>query len=354
VYNGASKVATCFYDLDTSDDYQWTEFASYGLAGAGGTTADTDWALSTNQQFAVWVYGYSAGMIVSSGQLYLDNFTEIGGAPPSGGPSPVPTGSFGFGFPTNNPLLTAIAYIGGNYSGILPQVNRAYTLDVAQDETGKLMAIGTVDGVTDSTGNPQMSSDIGKIATVDEKPTVQSKGAFDFMVDGQHGSSKGTAIVPLEIVDIGGGTNGVIGTATGSANALGVPLTFKNTPIPAPETPDMKANFRKGWTLQLDISQKVVNGKQLTVATALLTLPNGEVVSFPEKKVKYNTAKGYNLSFAKGTNLSSSILDKKTKIKITGLTFVKQGDDWQSTGGTIKYQFLGQKGTANLLDFVAP
>jgi hypothetical protein len=356
VYDGASKVATSFYDADTSDGYQWTELASYGLAGAGGTTANTDWSLSDGQQFTLYVYGYSAGMIVSSGELYLDNFTETGGAPPSGEPSPVPTGNFQFGFPTNNPLLTAIMNIAGNYSGMLPQADRPYTLDVAQDETGKLMVIGTVGGVTDSTGNPQLASDIGAVATVDGKPTVQSKGAFNYIVDGQSGSSKGTATIPLEIVDIGGGTNGVIGMATGSANALGVPLTFKSTPIAAPETPDMQTNFRKNWTLQLDISQNVVNGKQITVATALLTLPNGDVISYPEKKVKYSTTKGYKLSFAKGTNITviPNRLDKKSKIKITGLTFVRQGDEWQPTAGTIGYQFLGQKGTANLLDFTGP
>ena len=131
-YDAATKVATCFYDVDTSDGYQWTQLASYGLAGAGGTTTNTDWGLTSDQQFTVWVYGFSEFMIVTSGQLYLDNFTETGGVTPTGGPSPVPVGNFQFRFPTNNALLTAIAYIAGNYSGILPQVDRAYTLDVAK------------------------------------------------------------------------------------------------------------------------------------------------------------------------------------------------------------------------------
>ncbi len=353
-YNGATKVATFLYDLDITDGYQWTELASYGIAGSGGTTTNTDWGLSDTDQLSLYVWGFSEGTTVSSGQVYLDNFSETGGVPSSGGPAPVPTGNFQFGFPTNNPLLIAIAHIGGNYSGLLPQVGRAYTLDVAQDESGKLMAIGTVEGVTDSTGNPQMASNIGGVKTVDGKPTVESKGAFSFMVDGQPGSSKGASTIPLEMVDIGGGSNGVIGTATGSATALGVPLAFKNTLIAAPETPDMQTNFRKGWSLQLDISQKTVNGKLITLASALLTLPSGEVVSFPEKKVKYSTTKGYKVNFTKGTNLSTSLIEKKTKIKITGLTFVQQNGDWDPTGGTIKYQFLGQKGVANLLDFEAP
>jgi hypothetical protein len=353
-YNGATKVANSFYDDDTSNGYQWTPLASYGLAGSGGTTTNTNWNLTNDQQLSVWVYGYSAFMTISSGEVYLDNFAETGGVPPTGGPAPVPTGSFTFGFPTNNPLLTAIAYLGGNYGGMLPQVGRAYTLDVAQDEAGKLMVIGTVDGVTDSTGNPQLASDIGGIKTVDGQPTVESKGAFQFMVDGEPGSSKGTARIPLEMVDIGGGTNGLIGTTTGSATAFGVPVSFKNTPIAAPETPDMQMNFRKGWSIQLDISQQTINGKPVTMASALLTLPSGDIVSFPAKKVKYSTTKGYKLNFTKGTNLSTGLVEKKTKIKITGLTFVKVGDEWEPTGGVIGYQFLGQKGTANLLDFEQP
>ena len=355
-YSGATMVASCFYDIDVSDGYQWTPFANYGLGGSGGTTANTDWNLKSGQQFSVWVYGFAEFMTVSSGQLYLDNFVETGGAPPTGGPAPVPTGNFSFGFPTNNPLLTAIAFIGGSCSGIMPHVERPYTLDVAQDETGKLMAIGTVDGVTDSTGNPQMSSDIGGIKTVDGKPTVQSKGAFDFMVDGQTGSSKGKVSAPLEIEDIGGGTNGLIGTTTGSTTALGVPMTFKSTPIAVPEMPDMPFGFRKDWILDLDIHETVLKGKDVIVASGLLTLPNGDMIQFPEKKVKYSEKSGYKLSFKKGMNISMNpaTLDKKTKINIKGLTFVQQGDDWEPTGGAIKYQFLGQKGAADLLDFVMP
>ena len=356
VYDGTSKVATTYYDADTTDGYQWTQLASFGLAGAGGTTTNTDWGLTDGQQFTVYVYGYSAGMTVASGNLYLDNFTETGGALPSGGPSPVPVGHFKFGFPTNNPLLVAIASIFGNYSGSVPEANRPYTLDLAQDEDGKLACIGTVDGVTDSTGNPQMSSDVGAVTTVEGKPAVQSKVAFNFQADGQPGTCKGSNNFPLEFEDVGGGTNGLVGTVTGSATALGVPMTFKNTPIVAPETPDMQTNFRKNWLLDLDIHNNVVNGKQVTVASALLTLPNGDVISFPEKKVKYSTTKGYKLTFKKGTNTTviPNRLDKKSSIKITGMTFTNNGGDWTPTGGTIAYSFLGQKGTANLLDFTGP
>jgi hypothetical protein len=117
-----------------------------------------------------------------------------------------------------------------------------------------------------------------------------------------------------------------------------------------------EANLRKSWTLTLDIHQTVVKGKQVTMALALLLLPNGDTISFPGRKVKYSTTKGYKLSFKKGTNTTvvPNRIDKKSSIGIQGLTFVQQGNAWQPTGGTIKYQFLGQKGTAKLLDFTGP
>ena len=92
------------------------------------------------------------------------------------------------------------------------------------------------------------------------------------------------------------------------------------------------------------------------MSSAQLLLPNGDTISYPEKLTKYSATKGYTLSFKGGTNVTvmPNRIDKKSSILIKGLTFIQQGSDWNPTGGTITYQFLGQKGTANLLDFVAP
>jgi len=45
---------------------------------------------------------------------------------------------------------------------------------------------------------------------------------------------------------------------------------------------------------------------------------------------------------------------KKVKIQIKLMTLMLDGMTWRPTGGTIDYQFLGQKGTANLVDFLVP
>src|SRR5262249_41008337 len=98
-FNSTTKVITVFYDLNVADGYQWVEFGSFGVAGPGApTTGDTDWGLADTDQFPIYVYGFSTFMVVTSGQMYADNFIESGGVQPSGALSTVPTGSFHFGF----------------------------------------------------------------------------------------------------------------------------------------------------------------------------------------------------------------------------------------------------------------
>ena len=66
--------------------------------------------------------------------------------------------------------------------------------------------------------------------------------------------------------------------------------------------------------------------------------------------------KGYSVLLKKGTNTTRNppVLDKKTKISIRTMTLVPSGPGWRPTGGSIDYQFLGQKGKASLLDFMVP
>jgi hypothetical protein len=356
-FNAATKVITLFYDLDANDGYQWIQYASLGIAGSGGADANTDWHLTATDQFTAYIYGYSANMSIGSGQMYGDNFLETNGVASSGGPTPVPTGSFGFAFPTNNPLLIAMAAISGNYTGFAGRDNpRAFNADVAQDESGKLAVMGTVDGILAANGSDQISGSVGSVATVSGKPTAELKGSFTGTVDGGPVQAKGTAMAPLEIGDLGGGTNGVTGTGSGTAKINGQTRTKKNAPMLIPVTPDQAANLQKNWSLQLDINKKIVKGKEQAVASAQLSLPNGDTIAYPERAVRYSPTKGYSLSFKRGTNVTINpiAIDRKSSIAIKGLTFVPQGADWQPASGSITYQFLGQKGTANLIDFVTP
>jgi hypothetical protein len=355
VFASASKVLTVYYDVNVTDGYQWVQQATFGLAGAGGTDANADWGMGAADQFSISLYGYSAFMTITSGQMQVDNFAETGGVTPSGAASPDPIGNFHFGFPTDNPLLTRIFSVTGNYHGVSPTVNqRNYNIDVAQDESGKLTAMGTMDGMLDSSGSPDISGSIGAIKTVNGEPRAEIKGSFKGTRDGVSTAFKGSADGPVEVVDIGGGTNGFAGTGSYKSKIGGVPFSGKNLPIMLAAPPGSTNNVRQAWTLDLDIHHKDIKGKQRTVASARLTLPSGDIIAFPEKKAKYSSKKGYSLSFTRGTNITvnPAHIDKKSKLQLKSLTFTQQGNGWQPAGGTIRYNFLGQRGIADLNDFI--
>jgi hypothetical protein len=88
------------------------------------------------------------------------------------------------------------------------------------------------------------------------------------------------------------------------------------------------------------------------VASAQLVLPNGETIVFPQKRTAYNKKTGYTVLFTRGTNTTAQKIDTKTSISIKGMTLVMGGTGWQPAGGTLTYQFFGQKGTGNLMEFI--
>jgi hypothetical protein len=85
-------------------------------------------------------------------------------------------------------------------------------------------------------------------------------------------------------------------------------------------------------------------------------LPSGETIVYPERPARYSTRTGYSLTFHRGTNITvqPNLTDKKSTISIKGMKLTKTGTTWDPTAGKIRYQFLGQKGVANLMDSVIP
>jgi len=76
VFDSQTKVFTFFYDSNGSaDGYVWTQLASFGINGSGGTTANGSWGLSGSQAFELAIYGFDSNIAVSSGQMYADNFS---------------------------------------------------------------------------------------------------------------------------------------------------------------------------------------------------------------------------------------------------------------------------------------
>jgi len=85
-FDSATKVFNAFYDADGRvNGYTWRKFASFGISGSGGATTNANWGMSGNADFQVALYGYSEGMIVSSGMVYGDNF--FGQTAPASRPS---------------------------------------------------------------------------------------------------------------------------------------------------------------------------------------------------------------------------------------------------------------------------
>ena len=112
------------------------------------------------------------------------------------------------------------------------------------------------------------------------------------------------------------------------------------------------------WGLTLNIRSRTdpKTAKPGVAASAQLQLPSGDTIVYPEIAVKYPARTGYSLSFKGGTNVTvvPNAMDKKTKVSIKGMKFTRTGTTWNLMAGTISYQFLGQKGRADLMNFVTP
>ena len=281
--------------------------------------------------------------------------TFSGGTTP---PAADPTGAFGFSFPTNNALLTAITDLSGTYTGVTMSVAhpRHYNVVVAQDESGKLSALGAVEGIVPG-GSPSKAAAsgpgvvLGVITTVNGQPTAQLKGKFQGTIDGAAAAGSASGQGPVAVGNIAG-TNFVTGIATYKADIGGVAYSQNNAPLTLPVSPTAASHIHKSWGIALTITNTASAGAKSSIMTsAILTLPNGDHIAFPLKKTKYSAA-GYKLSFKGGMN--GTVMDKKSKVSITGMTLTKTGSVWHPTAGTISYQFLGQKGTADLMDFIGP
>ena len=74
-YDATTKVFHCYYDADgAANGYSWTEYASMGVNGSGGSQ-NVSWGLSGTAPFQIGLYGISEGTTISSSQLYADNFS---------------------------------------------------------------------------------------------------------------------------------------------------------------------------------------------------------------------------------------------------------------------------------------
>ena len=295
-----------------------------------------------------------------------DSFVAVfsGGAGSGGGTPTAPTGTFPITFPSGTTVLVPVFDISGTYSGISPtKAKRAYNLDVAVDEFGKVSAMGTIQGLAttkeasvtralESRSSTTLSAQVGSLSTVAGKPMANFAGKFSGARDGAATSCNWSVTGPAQPVSLGTVT-GLEGTVAYKAKINNVAYQNTNLPVQLPLPPAQLTNLHKAWGIQLNLQSQTVKNKSVVTASAVLTLPFGEHISFSPKPAKYST-KGYSLSFKHGMNVSVTPVatDKASSITITGMTLVKSGTKWTITGGTMAYKFLGQSGTGDLASFV--
>ncbi len=110
-FDSSRKILHCDYDADGPvNGYSWTRFASYGLDGSAGNTADADWGVSDGMaEFGIALYSYRIGGLDSDGLVSLDDFRSSVGRRDTGetleewlvgnyGSSDVPEAALGFDF----------------------------------------------------------------------------------------------------------------------------------------------------------------------------------------------------------------------------------------------------------------
>lgn len=280
-----------------------------------------------------------------------DRFFKVFAPGVSGHPPPDPLGSLLITFPTSNAFLPHIVSLTGSYPGTSATSNRNYNVNVVQDDSGKLTLLGTVDGLLGRTGSPQIGA-VGFIRTIQGKPMLRLRGSLSGTLDGLPLRGSGTFTAPTALA---GFASGFGLSVTGSyAGKLGeTPFSGRKALLQIPVLADSAANIHDGWSVGLDIHSKTIGKTQRTFVTAQLFLPSGDTIAFPERPAHY-TKTGYTFSFVGGTNITANppVRNHRASIGIRTMSMGQGGNGFVPTSGTIRYHFLGQGGTANLVDFM--
>lgn len=283
-----------------------------------------------------------------------------------------PEASLTFESPAVLPTGVAPVYDAtGHYSGVLPVgSHRHFDAYAAMDETGKIDVLPNISSLEGYTSDPSNKPVVGILKTVNAKPEVKVSGMLTGTKDGVAGNVSGSgALGGIQAIPSESAPIGVLSTETVAPEQVlnaegiasykvqlknketGIKLLLKDTALPValPVTTDAT----REWSVNVDLQQRLdAKNKTKVYAKALLSLPNGEQVSFPERIVKYSRKAGYTLNFVKGINQSTQKVDKKTSLMIKKMLFSCTTTPCTLSNGEMQYRFLGQKGKADLLDFM--
>jgi hypothetical protein len=283
-----------------------------------------------------------------------------------------PQGDFGLQYPDDPPEGVAPVYDAtGHYEGKIPFTEtpgnpltkpRAFNVDVAMDETGKLdVQVNSVDGLVSDPANQPLTA---KLTTFEGSPRISATTHGKGTLDGTalSASASGT-VTDLKLTPTAPGLTAQAEQQNVTVEGLRKyratvafgelkPITVvkKDGPFTMPDT---SAEVSREWGITVNLQERLdAKNRRKLYAGALLTLPNQRQLQFAERPVKYSAKNGFTLKLIKGVRDDLSI-DKRTRVTVKNMQFSCSADgSCDVSGGTLSYAFLGQKGKGEIADFL--
>ncbi len=288
-----------------------------------------------------------------------------------------PVGSFGFDAPADPPSgppqITPMVFLNGAYN------DQFYGLGantyMTMDASGKVTAVSSINGYVDKKEGSSVTRTLF-VRTVNGLPvlTANAKAGGDYNDGMMNAPTEGSGKVTAPLAGPTDAPQGNMLPVTVMSSFSGKRDKHADKDPVQMDTLDVDVNqlggvLYKNWGMNLRISERTNSkGKKFYVADLFFVSPSGDRTYFGEKTVVYSATNGYSITFSKGgfidmTDLpildlnGKQIIDKYSQIKFDKLLFKKNFDSnnnlsWEPAAGTVKYNFLGQKGFGQVFNFV--
>ena len=297
-----------------------------------------------------------------------------------------PVGTFTFATPPLPPAapypITEMAYLAGSYVNS-PYAYFGATVDLAMDESGKVLAMGVLPGFRtkkDVKAGVSTDSDNARTLYVRTRAgepvlTGNATASGEYDDDGTpttpDSATKGSGQADIDLGAFPPFTDPHYQVVPVMSSFTGRLATDKGREKPAMsflylDPNQVRALTRRDWQMTLTISQKLTpRGSPFYVAALHLIKPDGSQVQFPERTVTYSSRFGYTISFSNGLVFNTTftglativrpVIDRTTKVTFNNLSFKKEFINttpfFVPASGVIDYAFLGQKGFGQAFDF---
>jgi hypothetical protein len=279
--------------------------------------------------------------------------------------------------------ITEMAYLEGSYVDSSASY-LGVTIDLAMDESGKVLAMGVLPGFRDKqdvkAGTTQPSENVRTlyVRTINGEPvlTANATAAGEYDEDGvpttDDSTAKGSGQADIYLGSFPPFQDPSLEVVPVMSSFKGKLESDKDKEKPAMSflylDPVQVRNLTsKDWEMLLSISPRLDSrSKPFYVASLSLIKPDGTEIRFPERRIKnYSDRLGYSFQFSSGTVFRASqpvldtrgkpLKDKTTTVKFSNLLFQKdpssESPSYFPASGVIDYQFFGQKGFGHAFNF---